>query len=864
VFSLPIFASAQLLKGNVQDENGNGIAYATVYIKNVKLGIPANEDGDFEVKLPQGSYSIIIQSLGYEVATVEIALPRKDPLLITLAEKAYQLRSIALSAKGEDPAIAIMRRSIAMAPYYRSVVKEYTADVYLKAKIQIGNIKGIAGLLINKKDKAKFSNSTIIQESINEIKFKAPDQYEQRVKSIINASTFNLKDLGIDEDDFNVGMTRLDIYGTNPSFPLSTNAFSNYVFTYQGDMVIDNRIINKIKVTPRRKAQELLSGYLYIVDKTWSVYSLDLTQNMSFGTIRMQQNYGDVGHDIFLPISYNAEFNLSAMGVKGSGGMTGSVKYQEVVPNKKLSATPVVVKTDTTVRVKPNPKKEKLQKEVGELVSKEDLSMRDMQKAARLQKKLSDMVREEDREERGEKKSLEILDNYKFITDSNARRNDTSYWNAIRPIPLIVDEIATYKKNDSIIAIATGRDSTAKKKNAWTIIYDALMGSTYRIDSSLSLTFDGLLNTGDFNTVDGFTYELSGRLSKRFKNNQRLAASASGIWAFSRERFLWDVSLRFTYAPNLRAYWEIKGGQLTNDFAGNDGIGKVNAWSSLLFRVNYSTFYHDNFIRLNHRIDIMNGLEIATGFQWSERKELENNSDYSFFYKNHREYRPNIPRNTNVAANPELLENNKAALLNVTIYYTPEYYYRMWRGRKIMIHSDYPTFSATWNKGIPDVFQSSSNFDFLKANIRHKIRFGYFNSFSYFVEGGKFFNTKKMSFADFRHFYVNDAGLSMDHDLSQGFQLLNGYVHSTNEWYALAKVEYKSIYLLLKRLPFLSNALFTEDLYASYLLQPQTRHYFEAGYGISLTKAFGMGIFAGFDNGQYYGWGVRGFFNFDF
>ena len=862
----PSAAFAQSLKGRVAGENGQGIAYATVYIRNTQQGISTNENGDFEIKMPAGTYSLVIQSMGYEALRREVAVPQTGDFLFTLPEKTYQLPDVSINVDPEHFAAVVMRHAIAMAPYYRNIVKEYTADVYLKTKIHVDQIKGLMGMMVKKDDRKKLVGAVILQESVNEIKFTMPNHYEQRVKSVINASSVNLKDLAgmeFDEEDFKIGLTRFDFYSANPSLPLAPVAFSNYRFSYEGSMEVGDRMVNKIKVTPRRKNQKLLSGYLYIVDKTWNIYSVDLLQSTTFGTVHIQQQYGEVENDIFLPVSYHAELNLSVMGLKGSGNMTGSVKYQRVATNERIRRGTAVTARADTLKPKSNPKKEKLQAEVDELLGKENLKMRDMRKAARLQQQVAAIAEEEERTEKGEKKSLEIRDNYVFTVDSNARRADSIFWNTVRPMPLVVDELVTYRKNDSIVAVATGKDTTKKKSRD--LFSELVMGHTYRIDTSLSLTFDGLagMSAADYNTVDGYIYGLGGSLNKRFNNRQRLQAKVFGAWAFSREAFMWEASLRHLYAPKLRAYWEIEGGQRTKDFAGDAGAGMENAYAALLFRVNYAVFYLDNFIRLNHRIDIANGLELYTGLQWSDRRAMHNNSNHSYFFSGAREYRPNRPRHAAVAANPALTADNKAALAELSLRYTPQYYYYMRRGRKIMDYSDYPTFSLTWRKGIPNVFRSISDFDFLKFHITQTFRFGYFNRFTYAVETGTFFNTKRLSFADFKHFYANDAGFSMSHDISEGYQLLPGYTHSTDQWYAGAKAHYSAPYLLIKRLPFLESMLFNEGLYLSYLLDPQRRHYVEAGYGISLEGMMSVGVFVGTHNRHNYVWGIRGSIKLD-
>ncbi|MDR3180834.1 MAG: DUF5686 and carboxypeptidase regulatory-like domain-containing protein, partial [Prevotellaceae bacterium] len=227
----PALSSAQSLKGRVVNENGQGVAYATVYIRNTQQGISTNENGDFEIKMLAGTYSLVVQCMGYEALRREVALPQAEDLLFTLPEKPYQLPDVLINVNQEDHAATIIRRAIAMTPYYRNIVKEYTADVYLKTKIHIEQIKGLMGMMVKKDVRKQFSGATILQESINEIKFTMPGHYKQRVKSIVNASTINLKDLmgeEYDEDDFKIGLTRFDLYSANPSLPLAPVAFSNY------------------------------------------------------------------------------------------------------------------------------------------------------------------------------------------------------------------------------------------------------------------------------------------------------------------------------------------------------------------------------------------------------------------------------------------------------------------------------------------------------------------------------------------------------------------------------------------------------------------------------------------------------------
>lgn len=57
---------SQGIKGKITDDQGNALAFASVYIRNLGDGVPSNEEGDFEIKLEKGIYDVLIQYLGYK------------------------------------------------------------------------------------------------------------------------------------------------------------------------------------------------------------------------------------------------------------------------------------------------------------------------------------------------------------------------------------------------------------------------------------------------------------------------------------------------------------------------------------------------------------------------------------------------------------------------------------------------------------------------------------------------------------------------------------------------------------------------------------------------------------------------------
>ena len=54
-------AASQKLKGKIVDRAGEAVAYATVYIDELKLGTTSNARGYYELRMPPGTYNVLYQ-----------------------------------------------------------------------------------------------------------------------------------------------------------------------------------------------------------------------------------------------------------------------------------------------------------------------------------------------------------------------------------------------------------------------------------------------------------------------------------------------------------------------------------------------------------------------------------------------------------------------------------------------------------------------------------------------------------------------------------------------------------------------------------------------------------------------------------
>ena len=753
----------------------------------------------------------------------------------------YEIPPVYVSAKKEDPAYTIMRKAIGMAPYYRNIVQSYRAEVYLKGNVDVTKLKGVIALALDKDQRNALKNLSGIQETVSEIQYTAPDKYVQTIKSEKTAANVDLKKLGIKEDDLQMGLANLNIYSNRPNMPLAPNAFQNYTFKYLGDSEIDGQWVVKIQVIPRRKANDLFTGYLFIIREKWCVYSLDLSLSQQYVKARGQQTYSFVSDNILLPVAYSVKGEFDGFGLCATGLFSGSMLYLDVKQNQQIAQT------------------EQAAPQVKELLNKAELKPKEMRALRKIQDKTVTSIREEERKERGEKPSLEIVNNYKIEKDSARTQRDSAYWASVRPIPLGQAELKLYNVSDSIkVAPFTPE---GKRKKGFEIASGILgSGHTFKIDSLWSISYSGVLNPFEsgYNTVDGWVYGQAVRVRKETQNNGYIQLRGRLSRAFCREAWMWSVAAEQRYWTNKQAYWRLQVSSQSQDFAGDQGVGLVNDWSSLLFRVNPSRFYDSKRLDFDHRMEPLHGLVWSFGVMWEERLPLVNHSNYSLLYKDSRSFAPNIPdANLYVYDDPILIDQNRAAILRLALSYTPMQYYRMYQGRKTALSSKYPTFSAEWIKGLPHIADSQSDFDFVRLEVSQTRNFGYHNTFDYRAEFGTFLNAKQLYFADFHHIYANQSGVSFNRDL-YNFQLPDTYVLSTSQWYMQVHMRYQTPYLALKYIPIFKNPMIRESIQLSYLHQPALRHYTEFGYSLNnLFMLMNAGFFVGFEAGKYRNWGFR-------
>ncbi len=863
-FLLANLSMGHNLKGNIKDKNGVPIPYATVFFKEGSQGTATNENGDFEITLPAGKYTVTYRSLGFTPKTETLTLTDKPlTIAVVLDEQIQVLQEVTINA-GVDRAYPIMRKVISLSYVHLNQMQSYTATAYLRGTIKVENIPGIFRNQLKKQHIDVKSGDILVQESVNQIIFKAPDKYDLQIKSINSSFPKGIDFQVTDILGSSLYQDNIDVLIS----PVGRNAFSHYDFKYEGFSYEGKNIVNKIKVTPKRKSKLLFEGYLYIMEDYWCLKQADLNFETPIGMVNLYMTYDEVSPSIWLPVGHKFSFDASMMGIKGSGRFSTSMKYtdlhfnQDVLamldlpPREQANNQPVKPSTITTVKVKkPSKAAEKKREKIDNLLDKKDLSNHEMNKLSRL-------MASSHRSENDSLKSLEITESVKVKVDPNAANRDSTFWNTMRPIPLAADELQSFQKRDSVVQLEQSKPnvvSFAQKKVNLGIFTSLFLGkhTTFR-DSTWQFNYYGLFNFSrlTFNAVDGFAINQEMLFTKNYKPGRSLEFRPRVAYAFNRDALMGNLGIKYNYAPMHRGTFELNSGHNSEDFNNREQAISpfINGVSSLFFKTNFARFYDNKYLKLVNNVDLFNGLVLQTKAGWKKTKQLENSTNFSFL-DNTDNYLLNLPANDEVSASQ--LADQISSTIGIRLEYTPKYYYRIRNGIKKMLHSDFPTFYFGYEKGLKNIFSSTADFDYFSAGINHSIEFSQTSSLAWEINGGLFTNRNQLHFSDFAHAMTQTSPV-LPHEYRHSFYVPNYYALSTDDKFIDGFISYKSPFIFLKYLPVLSNTLWREMVWAGCYSSPTNPNHMEVGYTLlEVLYSANVGIFAGFDQFQFTKFGIN-------
>lgn len=772
-----IFTSAQI-KGKVVNTKNEPLPYVSIYLENSLTGTTTNDDGLYKLNLNKtGNYTIIFQFLGYKTLKKKVRINTFPfELNVKLVIEEVALDEVLVSSE-ENPADKIIRSVIKNKDKNTEKWKNYTADFYSRGLFKIKNApKKILGQKVG--DFGGGLDSTrsgiiYLSETISKIKFqKKPKEFKEhivatKVSGQDNGISFNqAKDV-----NFNLYQNQVAIDNTELFSPISDYAFTYYKFKLEGVFYDKNgKLINKIKLLPKRKNDRVFGGVIYIVEDDWQVYGSDLTAsgeqigNPAIDLLHIKQNYNyDKSSNSWVLILQTIDFKLGMFGFNINGRFSASYKNYNFNP----------------------------------------------------------------------KFTKESFDDTILSFEKDADKKDSLYWSKLRTVPLTLEEKRDYTRKDSIRMIKKSKkyiDSVDTKRNRFRLL-SPIMGYTYQnTPKKYTFSYSGLLGGLDYNTVQGVAPTFNFSYFKRnndYGDNWSLGAKLNYGFSDKRLRPVFYFSKRWNNYEKPIFY--IETGNKIAQFDDRNPIERIeNAVYTLFLKRNYAKYYEKTFIKVLFSREVVRGVRLKSSLTYANRKSLFNTTNFSFFEKD-RTFRTNNP--INITSKNPVFNSHKIFTANVaTIINFGSKYIEYPNSRSSVSNRKYPTLSLGYRKtfGSSD---SNLHSNFIWARLQQKIYLGNFGKFEYNARSGIFFKSKNIAFVDYYHPLGNETDFATKSRLNSFYQLPY-YQLSTNDKYAELHAEHNFEGFILGKIPLLNRLNFHTVLSAKSYFSANTKAYTEYAIGL--------------------------------
>lgn len=849
--------SASGIRGTIRDAQGLPLAFASVFVNETGAGAVSNAEGYYELRLEPGKYTLVFQFLGYKSVVKEIELgSRFQELDVTLEAQAYTIDQVEVSSTGEDPAYTVMRKAIAKAEYHTQQIETYQAKAYIKGTGKLNNIPWIVRRQMEKE--GVDTSTAFTSESVSRLEYRRPNTFKETVISVYTQ--------GDDRGSSPMGYINGSFYQpeiANAVSPLSPRAFNFYEFELEGYFADRDYLVNKIKVTPRSRGESVFEGYIYIVDDYWSIHSLNLTTYLIGIRFDIDQVYTPIEEVAWMPVT--AKFDVSGK-IFGFGF---EYRYLASMSDYELTLNPDLPKDFKVIDENLNKELARelrdLAKEDPETASaKERLYTGEEVTRKELKKIMRGMEKEERREEKEESEEPPVVSDYTYTVDSNAYKQDSAFWATVRPVPLTKIEAESYAKRDSIakaekIATENRPDSTDQdyvNSNGRFGPGDLLWGERWKLADKQFLEFNSPLLDLQFNPLEGYHGTGSLVYKNRVEGN-RLDVGLVGRYGTAWKRFHFKGYADTRLGPGAdRQRLRLEGGRFVEQLNGQGIISETfNTFYALLTEQNFVHMFQKEYARIDYEKRWRSTANLRLSAEWANRRQFRNfNTDHTFFDRDDRFYRSNLPFTREAAYYPD---RQKAAILEGVLEVRPWQKYRLRNGNRQAVEHSSPTLQLAYRKGIAGIADSESNFDHLDFTYRQTLDVVGRGKLDFKVNAGTFLNNQNVMLADMKHFPGTEM-IFTTLDPVGSYRLLPYYEFSTQENYLGASAHYQFRKLALTRFWKISLLGIKENVFVNYLLTPEVNDYVEVGYSLdNIFRILRIEAVTNYYDGRYQGFGVR-------
>ncbi len=562
IFSFQINAQQFLIKGRVVDKNDNHfISYSNIRVEGTHQGTSSTYEGLFQLRLEKGNYKLIVSNIGYISDTVDVKLNSDKFLEIKLQPVPINLSEITV-LPGENPALEIIKRVIEEKHKRNEKINSYIFSAYTKGLIKTvrdfnstGSQVGVA-IGDSSSDSSKLKITGIIENESRGY-FKKPDFYKDEI--IARKQSANTPST---INIFTGGRLIQNFYTDDIRFfnrpllsPIADEAIKYYDFFIEDTLAMDKQNVFKIKFEPLKRVNPGFVGTLYISDKTYNLVKLEAGLNDPANPGR-----------IFNKINIIQQFTSFDDGI--------------------------VMPIDYRINVEGNP--------LGLLKFAFELN------SIFYDYQINNFIDEN------------YFDRTVIKVKNDADKKDSTYWKNVQTIPNTLEELAAYKRIDSLESV---------EKSFWDNF--SFLSTTIPVNKNISIY--GPLSIYSFNIIEGHTINFGVTATQLF--DKRFNADIDLSYGFNDKKFKHNFSANYFFGEyrttnlSFTAY-----NKLTDLFTESIRYNKLTSTITSLFgKYDFRDYYYSKGFSFSLQGLVFPILNMSIGFFNRTDNSAVNKTDFSFF-----------------------------------------------------------------------------------------------------------------------------------------------------------------------------------------------------------------------------------------
>ena len=713
LFCAVFSAHSQVIKGNISNEQGEALPFAKVWLKNTSYGTISNGKGEYHLELKeQGDYEIRISSSTYEsldtIIPVHTDIVRFNAVLKTSVLELVEVLVTTESSRNKGK--KIMKEVISRRKGFLEAANRYKCETYcyttLDKRTEVKADSLVDSTALNK---SKMNITEWEGTSYFEAKNRYKDvitgftDYTDKVKNTMDASfSFGDDELGeqsadieinpyvfisgIKDADINIFKNVIDA----PSIshrplisPLAYNALTYYNFYLEGSFLDGDHFIYEIRVDPVFKEDALFSGTLFIRSKTYEPEGYELAVNKG------SMNYFK---EMRIICNYNKiEGKLLPM----------KREFIYLITERYLGKPNVFIHGSSQVSY-------------SNYVFDFDDSNRKF-----------------------------WLEEQVYVPEAYDR--DSSYWDAVRPFHLEIEEIEFIRVQDSISSHLMSeeylmeRDSIYNSLTVWDFLFNGVgFRNTFK---KRSFWFSSAMRGIDPLGVGGYRHKVDLKFKKEFKNAHAIEIFPQLDYGFRNKDLKGTFGVGYLYNPMRFSTISFKIGD-TYDF--------VNNYQSIAGTFSPSNRVGNKVIEINHKYEVVNGLYFRTGLEFSKRQAITD-LDY-----------PDWLSDWGIFSEPIDFDDYSVFIAEFEFSYRIRQRYILKQNKKIVTSDKWPILKLKYRKGFPNFFGTQSDFDFLEFGMYDQIEMNSLGNSEINVKAGAFLRKNNLNVIEFKYFRSSDYGFFSD------------------------------------------------------------------------------------------------------